>query len=95
MWLMSQNRRMKYRKNKKKYLVKKIDMKSTNKYVFRTIISEFLYFQKKKFMVVRSKRLSLAKSRRGSGMAARPKTLGSDMITHSRYFGMAKSLVKI
>jgi len=70
-------------------------MKSTNKYVFRTIISEFLYFQKKKFMVVRSKRLSLAKSRRRSGMAARPKTLGSDMIAHSRYFGMAKSLVKI
>jgi len=46
-------------------------------------------------MVVRSRRLGLAKPRRGSGMAARPKMLGSDMIAHSRYFGVAKSLVDI
>ena len=30
------------------YLVKKTKMKIQNKYIFRTIISEFLYFQKKK-----------------------------------------------
>jgi hypothetical protein len=29
-------------------LVKKTKMKIQNKYIFRTIISEFLYFQKKK-----------------------------------------------
>jgi len=49
-------------------------------------------------MVVRSRRLGLAKPRRGSGrsgMAARPKILESDMIAHSRYFGLAKSLVDI
>jgi len=46
-------------------------------------------------MVVRSRRLDLAKPRRGSGMAARPKMLGSDMIVHSHYFGLAKSLMDI
>jgi len=46
-------------------------------------------------MVARSRRLGLAKPRRGSGMAARPKMLGSDMIAHSHYFGLAKSLVDI
>jgi hypothetical protein len=45
---MSQNRRKNYRKDKKIYLVKKTNMKIQNKYVFRTIISEFLYLKKKK-----------------------------------------------
>jgi len=46
MWLMSQNRKKNIEKIKI-YLVKKTKMKIQNKYVFRTIISEFLYFQKK------------------------------------------------
>ena len=45
---MSQNRRKNYRKDKKIYLVKKTKMKIQNKYVFRTIISEFLYLKKKR-----------------------------------------------
>jgi len=45
--------------------------------------------------LARSMGLGLAKPRRRSGMAARPKMLGSDMIVHSRYFGLAKSLVDI
>jgi hypothetical protein len=44
-WLISQNRIKKYRKIKI-YLVKKTKMKIKNKYVFKTIISKFLYLQK-------------------------------------------------
>jgi hypothetical protein len=61
---MSQNRRKNYRKDKKIYLVKKTKMKIQNKYVFRTIISEFLYLKKKT-------------RRSGTSVAARPKALGS------------------
>ena len=43
------------------YLVKKTKIKIQNKYVFRTIISEFLYFFLKAY---------------GSSMVARPKCLG-------------------
>jgi hypothetical protein len=62
---MSQNRRKNYRKDKKIYLVKKTKMKIQNKYVFRTIISEFLYLKKKKT------------HRSGTSVAARPKALRS------------------
>jgi len=53
-------------------------MKIQNKYVFRTTISVFLYFQKKMYesdMIARSRHVGHAKPRRGAGMVARPKRL--------------------
>jgi len=50
------------------YLVKKTKMKIQNKYVFRTIISEFLYFKKN----IHGSGM-VAKPRRRSGMVAKLK----------------------
>ena len=53
-------------------------MKIQNKYVFRTTISVFLYFQKKMHesgMIARSKHVGHAKPKRGAGMVVRPKRL--------------------
>jgi hypothetical protein len=65
-------------------LVKKTKIKIQNKYVFRTTISEFLYIFFKKThgsgMVAKPKCLGHARTRRKSSMAARPKTLGFDML---------------
>jgi hypothetical protein len=57
---MSQNKK-KYIEKIKIYLIKKVKMKIQNKYIFRTITSEFLYLKKKAYgsnMVVMPKRLS-------------------------------------
>jgi len=58
-------------------------MKIQNKYVFRTLISEFLYFLKMTHgfgMVAKPKHLGHVRTRHKSSMAARPKALGSDMV---------------
>jgi hypothetical protein len=52
-------------------------MKIQNKYVFRTIISEFLYLKKKT---------------RGSSMAARPKACWFDVAAKPKVFGSNKEL---
>jgi hypothetical protein len=65
-------------------------MKIQNKYVFRTTISVFLYFQKKMHesgMIARSRHVGHAKPRRGVGMVARPKR--KDHLTHlHEYFDL-------
>ena len=65
------------------YLVKNIKMKIQNKYVFRTIISVFLYIYLKKMhgfgIIARSRCLGQDRPGRGSAMAARPKAHGSSM----------------
>jgi hypothetical protein len=53
-------------------------MKIQNKFVFRTTISVFLYFQKKMHesgMIARSRHVGHARPRRGADMIARPKRL--------------------
>jgi hypothetical protein len=61
------------------YLVKKTNIKIQNKYIFRTIISKFLYFFKKTHgsgMVAKPRRLGHARPRRGSGKVLRLRHLG-------------------
>jgi hypothetical protein len=58
-------------------LVKKTKMKIQNKYVLRTIISEFLYFKKK---VHGFNMVTRLRPRRGCDIIARPKTRGSGMM---------------